>query len=88
EMMRRIFMRDDNIKPLYIYLFSICGAALFFADIKIWNTGWVWCIGFVVALVGGYSARAAQLKIRPFSPAPYPRGWLKSRRKKRPADEE
>lgn len=63
-------------------------ALFFFADIKLWNTGWIWYVGFAVALVGGYSARAAQLKIRPFSSAPYPRGWLKSRRKKRSADED
>lgn len=88
EMMRRVFMRDDNIAPAFRYLFAICGGALFFADIKIWNTGWIWYVGFAVALVGGYSARAAQLKIRPLSSAPYPRGWLKSRRKKRSADED
>ncbi|MCZ8383277.1 hypothetical protein ACFWXM_18780 [Achromobacter xylosoxidans] len=88
EMMCRVFMRDDNIAPVFRYLFAICGGALFFADIKLWNTGWIWYVGFAVALVGGYSARAAQLKIRPFSSAPYPRGWLKSRWKKRSADED
>lgn len=88
EIMRRIFIRDDNLVPVCRYLFAICGGALFFADIKLWNTGWIWYVGFAVALVGGYSARAAQLKIRPFSSAPYPRGWLKSRRNKRSADED
>ncbi|MFY2949879.1 hypothetical protein ACOTH1_15640 [Achromobacter ruhlandii] len=83
EMMRRIFMCDDNIAPVFRYLFAICGGALFFADIKLWNTSWIWYFGFAVALVGGYSARAAQLNIRPFDRAPYPPGWLKARKKER-----
>ncbi|WYX52475.1 hypothetical protein WJ977_09745 [Achromobacter xylosoxidans] len=53
EIMRRIFIRDDSLVPVCRYLFAICGGALFFADIKLWNTGWIWYVGFAVALVGG-----------------------------------
>lgn len=34
EMMRRVFMRDDNIAPVFRYLFAICGGALFFCRYK------------------------------------------------------
>ncbi|MFY1975876.1 hypothetical protein ACOTCQ_31900, partial [Achromobacter dolens] len=39
----------------------------------------VFHLGLVVAAVGGYSAGASQLNIRPFERAPYPAGWLADR---------
>ncbi|WYX34618.1 hypothetical protein WJ966_24245 [Achromobacter xylosoxidans] len=75
----RLFIRDGNIAPIYRYLALIIGVALVLIDIKIWDTGWVFHLGLVVAAVGGYSARASQLNIRPFERAPYPAGWLADR---------
>lgn len=79
----RVFVKEGNLAPFCRYSFLIAGVAVIFFDIEIWNTGWVFYLGLVLAPVGGYSARAAQLNIRPFDRAPYPPGWLKVRKKER-----
>lgn len=76
----RLFIKEGNISPVFRYPILIIGVAFIFLDFEIWDTGWVYYVGFIFALIGGYSARAAQLGIRPFERTPYPRGWLKSRR--------
>lgn len=84
----RIFIRDGNIAPIYRYLFLIAGVALLLIDINIWDTGWVFYLGLILAAIGGYSARASQLNIRPFDRAPYPAGWLADRNGGRVRDKE
>ncbi|MFH7109914.1 hypothetical protein ACFWXM_18790 [Achromobacter xylosoxidans] len=83
DVVYRIFVKEGNVTPVYRYSLLIIGVAVIFFDIKIWNTGWVFYLGLVFASVGGYSARAAQLNIRPFDRAPYPPGWLKARKEER-----
>lgn len=76
-----IFIHEGNLRPLFRAFFVIVGGGVVFLDLDLWQTGWLYIVGFVVGGVGGYAARAHQLGIRPFEPSPYPRGWL-SRRKR------
>ena len=83
----RSFIKEGNIAPVYRYSLLVIGVAIILLDFEVWNTGWFFLFGLIFASIGGYSARAAQLNIRPFDRAPYPSGWLKSRKKERMDDE-
>ncbi|WP_175234141.1 hypothetical protein [Achromobacter mucicolens] len=83
-----IFIRDGNFRPIFRYIFVIVGVALIFLDLEFWRTWWLGLFGFVIGGVGGYSARAHQLGIRPFESPPYPAGWLKDRKNEKNNDDQ
>lgn len=80
--LRRHVVVDGSIRTIYQYALTTLGIALIFLDAKVWETGWVIYFGFVLAGVGGFSGRAAALKIKPFEEPPYPPGWLSGKGKR------
>lgn len=83
-----ILVRDGYLRSIYCVAFSIIGGGLVFLDLDVWETGWVYFVGLAIAGIGGYAARAHQLGIRSFEGAPYPSGWLKSRRRRMSKDKD
>lgn len=77
ETLKSVLIRDGNFKPFFRFLFVVVGVAIIFLDLNVWRTGCLNILGFVMGGIGGYSARAHSLGIKPFEPSPYPDGWLK-----------
>lgn len=74
--MRDWFIRDGSIRMVCQFILTISGIALILLDVKIWDTGWIYLVGLVLAGIGGISGKATALRIKPFEDAPYPPGWL------------
>jgi hypothetical protein len=72
---------DGGLRTPVIILFIIVGGGIALLDVYRWNTGWVYMVGMAVAAVGGYSAQAFLVGERPFENKPYPKDWLKNRKK-------
>jgi hypothetical protein len=62
------------------FILTISGVALILLDVKIWDTGWIYLVGLVLAGIGGISGKATALRIKPFEDAPYPPGWLATKK--------
>ncbi|WP_175195144.1 hypothetical protein [Achromobacter deleyi] len=77
--MKHWFIRDGSIRTVCQFVLTIFGVALIFLDVRIWDTGWIYLVGLVLAGVGGISGKATALRIKPFEGAPYPPGWLEKR---------
>ncbi len=57
---------NGSIRAGYQFFLTISGVALIFLDVKVWDTDWIMYFGLVLAGIGGLSARAETLKIKPF----------------------
>ncbi|MBO1015677.1 hypothetical protein IPU70_19090 [Achromobacter sp. SD115] len=83
---KRHLILDGSIKSIYQYFLTVSGIALIFFDIKIWETGWIFYVGLILAGIGGLSGRAIALKIKPFEDPPYPKGWLDKKGERQSSD--
>jgi len=60
------FIKEGHFTPLIRGIFTALGIAIGIFGLKYMDSLWVALLGLLLAAIGGYSSRAAMLKIKPF----------------------